>query len=100
MQMRRDWWWASPQMRMLKCSCENSNSLWAKKRWQLLVPAMSRLSVLVDDNVEQLQVAVLGVGVVTLDVDTAAPQRRAPLNAAREQEQRNSFEGLHLSSSD
>ena len=25
----------------------------------------------VDDNVEQLQVAVLGVGVVTLDVDTA-----------------------------
>ena len=25
----------------------------------------------VDDNVEQLQVAVLGVGVITLDVDTA-----------------------------
>jgi hypothetical protein len=32
----------------------------------------SALVSFVDDNVEQLQVAVVSVGVVTLDVDTAA----------------------------
>jgi hypothetical protein len=56
---------------MLKWSCENLSGLWAKKRWAIADAGDVALVSFVDDKVEQLQVAMLGVGVVTLDEDTA-----------------------------